>query len=150
MSTRPLLADSPKTHEAEAVDELAELREEMDSLRADFEALRDGLERDRERLANLLHALRGIFGGEPVHASAATGNAATFAPPSREKWQMWKERLPGACPKVIDALLVQPLTATQLIAATNTSFSTVQRALGVLRNNGLTEKDGARIRLKRL
>lgn len=79
-----------------------------------------------------------------------TTGAQRIQPPDAAVWSMWKQRLPGACPKVIDALLIQPLTATQLIAATKTSYSTVQRALDVLRNNGLVEKNGERVSLKRL
>lgn len=134
--------------EAEHIDELGELRERVDSLEARVEELHAGLERDRQAVGKMLHSLRAIFSGGDVQSS--TPSASPLQPPNDAAWQMWKQRLPGACPKVIDALLIQPLTATQLIAATGTSYSTVQRALTVLQNNGLTERDGTRIRLKRI
>lgn len=146
MATKPLLNGPLHAVPVDEPDEMQLLRDELADLQERFDVLEKSYQADRDKLGNLLHTLRSIFGGDgaPVAASTAT------APPSEAAWRMWKERLPGACPKVIDALLIQPLTATQLIAATKTSHSTVQRAINVLENNALIEKDGARIRLKRL
>lgn len=145
MTTRPhLLTDS---HEAQVVDECAELRKELKALRAEVKELREGFERDRNQVAAIFNGLRAALGG---NAEAAATSNSPLQPPNDAVWGMWKSRLPGACPKVIDALLIQPLTATQLISATGTSHSTIQRAINVLEGNSLIERDGARIRLKRL
>jgi DNA-binding transcriptional ArsR family regulator len=133
--------------DAEPVNELTQLREDLESLREDFAKLQSSLERDRQSIGKMLHSLRAIFSG---NGEMPSGPVSPLQPPNDAAWEMWKRRLPGACPQVIDALLIQPLTATQLISATGTSYSTVQRALNVLKGNGLTEKDGTRIRLKRL
>lgn len=145
MATRPQLSGPIHAVPVDEVSELDTLRTELAELREEFESFRSGAESDRRDLFSLLQSGRVVFGG----AVPATESSAS-APPSEAAWRMWKERLPGACPKVIDALLIQPLTATQLIAATKTSHSTIQRALSVLEANSLIEKDGQRIRLKRL
>lgn len=143
MSTRPLLTDSTP-HLVEPSDEIATLRKELREVRERLDDLEEGLQQYRNRIGAMLHALSGDA------ASSTVNSTSTLQPPNDAAWEMWKRRLPGACPKVIDALLIQPLTATQLISATGTSFSTVHRALGVLKGNALIEKDGTKIRLKRL
>lgn len=149
MSTRPLLADSPKTHEAEPIDELAELREELDSLRADFDVLRDGLERDRNRFGKFILGVQTLLGGGNVGA-APSGTSSPLQPPNPAAWQAWKQQLPDSCGKVIDALMVQPLKASQMIALCKLAYPTITAALRILERNGLIEKDGRLIRLKRL
>jgi hypothetical protein len=144
-----LLPDSDGPHEAEPVDEFAELREELEALREDFEQFRQQVQQDRDSMGRMLHALRAVFGGD-LEAATPSSMGGVPQPPNAAAWQMWKDRLPGACPKVIDALLIQPMTATQLIAATRTSYATVQRAVTVLKSNALLDKDGERWRLKRL
>jgi DNA polymerase I-like protein with 3'-5' exonuclease and polymerase domains len=132
--------------------QLAETQRELLKLRIPVKELR----REIEPLFIKMQAvmgyieLTGVESEAPLASSTNHSGTSSLQPPDAAAWQMWKQRLPGACPKVIDALLIQPLTATQLIAATNTSYSTVQRALDVLKNNGLTEKNGDRVSLKRL
>ncbi len=142
-NTRPLLVDS---EHVEPVDELASVHEGLGRLRREFEAFKKDHRDDWANLGKMLQSARVTFGGN-VQAATASGAPQ---PPDESAWNMWKQRLPGACPKVIDALLIQPLTATQLIAATGTSYSTVQRAINVLEGNSLIEREGTRIRLKRL
>lgn len=144
---QPALSGPIHAVPVEEDDPIITLREELDELRDEFDGLRKNYERDRAQWAAILSSLQAAFGGGPV-TSVESGGAPM--PQSSAAWQMWRDRLPGACPKVIDALLIQPLTATQLIAATKTSYSTVNRALEVLRNNALLEKDGDRWKLKRL
>jgi DNA-binding transcriptional ArsR family regulator len=140
---------APINAEVVEEDELTELRAELDELRDRFDALKNSYENDRLTLLSILQSLRAVFDGGTVDGPAIASSSVK-QPPSQAAWQMWKDRLPGACPKVIDALLIQPLTASQLIAAARTSHSSVTRALTVLRNNSLIEKDGDRIRLKKL
>lgn len=145
MGTRPQL--SGPIH-AEPVDELAELREELSDLRGRFDALETSYQSDRDKLGSLLHALRAVLGGNGDGAPASSQSASM--PPSREAWNAWKQQLPDSCGKVIDALLVQPLTRTQMKAICKLAYNTVTAAVRILERNGLVEADGDFIRLKRL
>lgn len=150
---RPAQLPAPELTEAEILKKrIDDLEAELVSTREEYEAQR--LERinamrnmpEVRRLYSMLCLLFGHEDGQLHHVRQDEVNR----PQAPDAWKLWKDRLPGATPKVIDALLVQPMTATQLIAATRTSYSTVQRALSVLRANSLTENDGERIKLRRL
>lgn len=64
-------------------------------------------------------------------------------------YEAWKGRLPPACGKIIDALLVQPLSSSQMVTYCKMHYNTVINSLTILRKNGLVEKDGNLHRLKR-
>lgn len=147
MSTRPLLVDSPQTHVGEAVDELKELREELSDLHQEFDEFRTRMEVNQLQLAKLLHGFRSLLNGEVKAEPAATEPGQ---PISSIAYSAWKQRLSPACGKIIDALLVQPLNATQLKKMCGIGYSTVTASLGILRANALLEKQGDRYSLKRL
>lgn len=146
MGTRPLL-NGPI--DAEHVDENALLREEISDLREELETLRGEVREDRRQLVALLQSGRVVFGGIEAPASQQP-SPSTPMPHNRDAWSAWKQQLPPACGRVIDALLVQPLTISQLRTICKIGYSTVTSALGILSRNGLIEKDGDRNRLKRL
>lgn len=146
MGTRPLL-DGPL--HAEPVDELAELREEISGLRDEIETLRTEMRDERRHLSAILQSGRVVFGGQGAVGEAQSVSGAP-TPPNRSAWEAWKQQLPGRCGKVIDALLVQPMTQTQLIGYCKMDRSTVSKTLTILTRNGLVEKDGNLNRLKRL
>lgn len=142
------LLESGEVHEPEQVDESVSLQAELDELRDDFEALRSNYERDRKVWAGILANLRAAFSGAQVAAPESASGAPM--PQSSAAWQMWKDRLPPACGKIIDALLIQPLTMTQMIRVCGLAYSTVKANVAILKNNTLLEKDGDRWKLKRL
>ena len=131
---------------------LAEAERQLLKLRVPVKYLREELEPLYTKLQAVMGhiELTGVeadptptpMGGQPAGSS--------LQPPNAAAWKMWQDRLPGACSDVIDALLISPLTATQLMAAAKKSHSTIQRALEVLRSNALIEKNGDRVSLKRL
>jgi len=101
------------------------------------------------KLRTLYIALHGFFGDvQPIESTQQS--APTNQPHSPAAWTAWKQQLPPACGKVIDALMVQPLTSTQLKSMCKVSYETVRQALLTLGRNGLIEKDGDLNRLKRI
>lgn len=145
-----LLPDSSQPHEAEPVDDLAELRNELADLREDMEQLKQAYQSDRDVMGRMLHALRAVFGGNLEAAPAAAPTSGIPQPPNEAAWRMWKERLPEPCGRIIDGLLIQPLTQTQMSRMARIHTSNISRYLQILRSNSLVEKDGDRWRLKRL
>lgn len=148
MSTRPLLGDS-QPHIVEPADEIAKLRKELRELRDEFEDFRDSLEEDRNRLGSMLHALRGVFSGGATEAVPSVAASPNQPIPSAV-YEAWKARLTPACGKIIDALLIQPLSPTQMISICGIAHRTANSSIAILKNNSLIEKDGAKYRLKRL
>lgn len=144
---QPLLSNGPI--EAVPVDELSDLRTEIADLREEFEQFRASVDRDRSVVGPILNGMRSLFnGGSVPSTSTPVGNAPQ--PHSTAAWQAWKEQLPASCGKVIDALLIQPLTRTQMIAICKMDYSTVKKAVQILERNALVEQDGKFVRLKRL
>ena len=147
MTTRPhLLADSPTPHEAKPVDEFAVLREEIDELQAEVEEVRRGV----QQVLAWMNGLRAAVNGTTMPNSAPADNQGAPMPPNDAAWQMWKNRLPPGCGKIIDALLIQPLTSTQMIRVCGMAHRTVNANIAILKGNTLVEKDGDRWKLKRL
>lgn len=164
-----LLRDAPPFATAQDVsDGRSELLRQIEILKADREACRESLVEAR-KLANarervllrireytgpffkLLTAIHGELDGANISEDTAIGHPpGESQPPSREKWQAWKNQLPPSCGKVIDALLVQPLTTTQLKGICKVSYESARQAIVILTRNGLIEKDGDMNRLKRL
>jgi hypothetical protein len=144
--SQPALSGPIHAVPVEPIDELTELREEVGELREQFESLQASYERDRAQWAGILHSLQAAFGGTPAQESV--GGAPQ--PQSSAAWQMWKERLPSGCGKIIDGLLIQPLTMSQMIRACSMAYGTIKNNMSILKNNSLVEKDGERWKLKRL
>jgi len=85
---------------------------------------------------------------EPTQTAAAA--ADTSLPHDATKWNAWKQRLPEPTGRIIDALLIQPLTHTQIATQAQMHPNNVHKYIGPLKNNGLVEKNGNRWSLKRL
>lgn len=146
MASQPQL--SGPIHAVPVDDELSALREELNDLRDEFEGLRKSYERDRTQWAGILSSLQASFGGGQGTPVQESGGAPM--PQSTGAWAMWKDRLPSGCGKIIDALLIQPLTMTQMIRACGMAYGTIKNNMAILKNNTLVEKDGERWKLKRL
>lgn len=142
----PLLENGP-VYEPEQVDENALLHEEIDALRDEVADLRKNYERDRAQWAGILGVFQSAFGGRTTAPPEADGAPM---PQSTTAWQMWKDRLPPGCGRIIDALLIQPLTMTQMIRACGMAYGTIKNNMTILKNNSLIEKEGERWKLKRL
>lgn len=148
---RLLSSGAPEPEEVFGVNELEDLRAELAELREDFTKFRASIERDRNQLGSMLHGLRSVFSGGAVPASATTSvDSGTPQPHSREKWDAWKQQLPSNCGRLIDALLIQPLTQTQMVGLCKMRQSGVSASLMILRRNSLVEQDGKMWKLKRL
>ena len=152
MSTRPLL-DGP-IH-AVPVDESDKLRRENVQLQNVLRDSREEMERMLQtvdafmmRLRPLHQILAEMFNADP--GIMPQSQASSPAPHNQDAWRAWKQQLPGPCAKIIDALLVQPLTQSQLITYCKMHYTTVSKTLGILKRNGLVEHDGKLLRLKRL
>lgn len=113
----------------------------------------------RQQLSPLYRALQAVFG--ELDAAGVTDSAAPAAaagvpqagPDARVTavWESWKSRLPPACGKIIDALLLHnELTQAQLKVAAKLGTSTVSDAVWKLNKAGLINKNGRRVSLKQL
>lgn len=142
-----LLSSGIEVEQVEPVNELEELREQLADLREEFTQFRVGIERDRNQIGSMLHALRAALNGDA--AQSAQPNVAS-QPIPEGAYRAWKERLPPACGRVIDALLIQPMSYAQLKNFCKMGASTLDGALAKLRANSLIDKDGSLNRLKRL
>lgn len=147
-------ADDPraelKQQQIETLDR--KIREKRAEL-ADMEAAAKSI---ASRLYNAHLALLAFF---EVYETPATGGAApmtmpaaadTLLPHDVTKWNAWKQRLSGPTGRIIDALLVQPLTATQIATQARIHSTNVSKYMAPLKANGLLEQDGSRWGLKRL
>jgi hypothetical protein len=118
---------------------------------AELEHDRPQIERDAVmKLLNLLaHALRHVASGQMDMSEVPTSSVA--APQFDPRWEAWKQKLgAGTAPaRVIDAILNHgPLSRTQLRAAGELGWSTLDAATARLKNLGLIEKVGDRWNLK--
>jgi hypothetical protein len=167
MTTRPLLVDSAHAED----DSTAELRRRLERVQDDLadaklkiqeernrsaKALRGQL-RLRQELSGLYRALKGVMeelpddADIPLGADVRMGASAGIPQPAPSvAYDAWKSRLSPACGKIIDALLVQPLSQTQMISICGLAHSTVKMSVGTLKNNSLVEKHGDKYRLKQL
>jgi hypothetical protein len=141
------------------------LRRKIARLEGELQDSQDALQDERKRSANgfraqarlkqslqpFYQALQMIFGDlEDVEVEPTGESAAATGPISERAYQAWKERLPPACGKIIDALLVQPLTITQISSMCKMHYDTASKALGILSKNGLIQKNGNLNQLRRL
>jgi hypothetical protein len=105
----------------------------------------------RQNLQPLYDSLRALFGEmEAAGATSSPPSGNPSQPISPSAYDAWKATLPPSCGKMIDALLVQPLKATQLKTMCKLGSGTVSEGLTILKRNGLVDYDGTLYRLKRL
>ena len=142
-------------------DDLTLLRTNIGKLRAELDETR--VERDRmsRAIVALQHslrsqymALRAIFGeieaagveDAPPHSSGVTPAAPQFDP----RWEAWKQKFAGTKKAaVIDALLNHgSMSRAQLRAATNSGWSTIDKALAQLSGIDIIRKSGDKWSLK--
>jgi hypothetical protein len=138
----------PAPIDAEHVTEESEtqqLRDELDELREEFNSFRASVDGNLRQVAGILQGFRAALGGQPASAAPDGGNQSI---PSAV-YDAWKQRLPPACGKIIDALLVQPMTNMQLKKFCKLGTSTVPQMITILTNNKLVEKQGAVNHLRR-
>lgn len=153
MSTRPQL--SGPIH-AVAVDEADELLRENAKLIKRLEEARNELDRMQVSVSEFVNRLRPLhqmldsFFGGTTGDSPASAPSGTPMPHNRDAWTAWKQQLPERCGRIIDALLVQPLTQTQMKTFCKMDQATVSRMVSILDRNGLVERDGRLVKLKRL
>lgn len=104
------------------------------------------------KLRTLHLALTAFFGSSSAPASVATADTGVDAnmPHDVTKWNVWKQIFPEPTGRIIDALIIQPLTATQLAMQAKMHPNKVSKYMTPLKNNELVEKDGSKWRLKRL
>jgi len=163
MSTRPQLTDSSPApnRESDLLRQIERLKDDLadeklktqEARNQSSKALR-AQARLRQRLDPLYQAIRAIMEDLPesTGADAETaeipGNTALV---SGVAYAAWKNQLPNSCGKIIDALLIQPLTQTQMATICKMNYYTARNAVIILRKNGLLEQEGGGMfRLKRL
>jgi len=145
--------------------EIRELRRQVSDAQVEAERAREDANRALSSLRRQLHplyrALQAVFGeldaagvtdDAPQRSPAAQANDAP-ATDARTKavWESWKSRLPPACGKVIDALLLHgELNQAQLKVAARLGTSTVSDSVYKLNKAGLINKNGGRVSLKQL
>ncbi len=89
--------------------------------------------------------LEGIDLGEGMQPNAYVDG------PSREKWEIWKRKLPGKPAEFIQALLEHgELNSAQLKSLTHSGTSTVPQIIYKLNSLGLINKNGGRYSLKQI
>lgn len=132
---------------------------QVEAARAKEDAAR-ALSMLRRQLGPLYRALQAVFG--ELDAAGVTDEAAETAPEAaptvggrsaREMaiWTDWKSKLPPACAKVIDALLVHSdLSVKQLKVAARLGENSVYQATSRLGQAGLVSKVNNRFSLKQL
>lgn len=106
----------------------------------------------RRQLSPLYRALQQIFGElDAAGVEDSAGSSANANPRVAAVWDAWKQKLPPACGKIIDALLVHgELNSAQLRVACRLGTSTVTDAIYKLNKAGLINKNGGRFSLKQL
>lgn len=133
--------------------QLETLERKIKEKRAELADMESAAKSIAGRLYNAFLALQAFF---EIHEApsgedaSSTASSDTLRPHDETKWQAWKQRLPEPTGRIIDALLVQPLTATQIATQARIHTTNVSKYMAPLKNNGLLEQDGSRWKLKRL
>lgn len=107
----------------------------------------------RRQLSPLYRALQAVFGELDAAGieDAPVPSAAGTTPRNSAVWEAWKQRLPPAVGKVIDALLLHgDLNQAQIKVAAGLGTGTVSDAVYKLNKAGLINKNGGRVSLKAL
>jgi chromosome segregation ATPase len=164
MSTRPQL-EWEKEHPDNLMDLELQVRSLKQQLKDEREQAQQAIQdarrqsaqanRSRAKLKQVLspfyQALRMIFEElSDVETDSTAESSPATGPISERAYQAWKERLPPACGKIIDALLVQSLTSSQLATMCKMHYDTAVKSLGILTKNGLIQKNGNLNQLRRL
>lgn len=139
--------------------EVRDLRGQLANAQADVEdAKREAahaLSALRKQLSPLYRALQAVFGeldaaGVREDVSSSGGPAGIDSRVA-SVWAAWKEKLPGAPARIIDALLVHgDLNTTQLAIAAKMDKRTVNNAIYKMNTAGLINKNAGRFSLKPL
>lgn len=148
--------------------ELARATRERDALRADNVRLRqrvnqvDGpVAQLRQTLEPLYRSLQALWGDieviDPQHPASGPAQAPTSAPNPQEArsspaWESWKQRMPGAPAKLIEAMqLHKEVTVEQLVVLTQiTRKQTIYDAIARMNKSGLINKNGGKFSLKQI
>lgn len=128
--------------------ELARTKELLDAAERQIATTQRVLRLLKKQLEPQYRSLQALFGELEV---AGVGDEGTNAgqPIPVERFAAWKNRLSPACGKVIDALLVQPMSHSQLIGYCKAHYETIRVALNTLKSNALIEQvEGKKWRLK--
>lgn len=112
----------------------------------------------RRQLGPLYRALQMVFGeldAAGVADSPSTATSASPAPAVDQRatavWESWKQKLPGAPAKVIDALLLHAeMNYTQLAIAIGVHRNSIPNIIWKLKRAGLITKNGNRVSLNQL
>jgi DNA-binding transcriptional ArsR family regulator len=125
---------------------------ELENRVNDLEFSLSGIKRDAvvALLKTLGESLHHVASGK-FDLDATVAMTAVAAPQFDPKWEVWKQKLgPSTAPaRVIEAILGHgPLTRTQLRAAGELGWSTLDKATSRLNNLGLIEKVGDKWNLK--
>lgn len=162
--TAPLLDAASDGRVEDLERQVARLRGELSDARHELARVREDSNRAltalRRQLQPLYSAMQLMFGhlddaGVSGEAPASTAAAAAPGAPADARvtavWEAWKSRLPPACGKVIDALLIHgDLSNQQIKVAARLGSSTVTDSIYKLNKAGLITKNGGRVSLKTL
>lgn len=141
--------------------ELDELRDEVRQLKRDLSSARGEVtaaKRDAARamgalrkvLAPLYRALQMVFGElDTIGVDEADSVSAT--PKTSAVWEAWKSKLPPACGRIIDALLLHgDLNGGQILVACQMGPNTMYPAIRKMKEVGILNKNGSLFSLKKL
>lgn len=143
-------------------EETEALHRKIMRLEAELSSTREALADSERQVAvakRVLGKLRGhlqpqyetlqVLFGQLESAGVGGESSGATQPIPESVYSGWKQRLSPACGKVIDALLVQPMTHTQLNNYCKAHYETIRVALNTLKSNSLVEKNGNVWSLKR-
>jgi hypothetical protein len=142
VTTRPHLL-SESVHDAEPVDEYAELRAELNTLRKRVEQLESRLGDGEEQVVRIFRGVAAVFSsdGSTPQPSVAGG--------TNPKWEALKKAFPGRCSELIDTLIAHgPLRTSQIAAIMRSDPRTVTQLIHKLNKAGGIEKNGGKFSLK--
>jgi len=154
--------DDPQAAELDALRrENGRLKREVQDAKTEAARAREdanrALSRLRTQLSPLYRALQSVFGDldaagvEDRPTAGAPDVPGVSTPRTSAVWDAWKQRLPPAVGKVIDALLVHgELNQSQIKVAAQLGTSTVSDCIYKLNKAGLINKNGGRVSLKAL
>lgn len=136
--------------------ELNDLRDENAQLNRRLSQTDAPIARLRETLRPIYELLQMVMGEidaiDPDDVPSAAGASATRPAASSPVWESWKQRMPGAPAKIIDALLLHAdASVEQLVVLTHISRrTTIYEAIRRMSKAGIIDKNGGRFALKKL
>lgn len=159
MSTRPLLSNGPQAVRSE--EDYEALQRKVERLQDEIADAKLKIQEERNRsartlraqgrlrheLSPLYNALKGVMEELPSDEEAGSPSA----PQSNDKWETQKRLFPGKPSEIIDLLLIRSNMSTKELATANRSDPrTITKAIFILNNAGLIEKNAGRFSLKQL